>query len=63
VAIIFGIFVLSVLLLLVLRLNFSARVLERKLGAMLQDQTARVHHVEQALERLRSDSATTSLGC
>jgi hypothetical protein len=56
VAIFFGVFALLVLLLVVLSLNSSARQLEVKLSALLQDQSDRARHVEQALEQLKSES-------
>jgi hypothetical protein len=59
VAIFFGVIALSVLLLVVLSLNSSARQLEDKLSALLQDQSDRARHVEQTLEQLKSESLRT----
>jgi hypothetical protein len=55
-AIFFGVIALLVLLLVVLSLNASARQLEVKLSALLQDQSERARDVEQALEQLKSES-------
>jgi len=53
VAIFFGGVFLLVLLAVVIGLNVSARNLEKRLSALVQDQLDRVRHVEHALSHLK----------
>jgi hypothetical protein len=56
VAIFFGGILLLVLLAVVIGLNVSARNLEKRLSALVQDQLDRVRYVEHALSHLKGES-------